>query len=204
MDLPHTSDSEALLPDSERGIAPAPPNFPCQEETQGTIAGVHGPNLFSQLPHLDFISFLAVVQSLYVPLLDFEPDVSDSPGKGAGGTHVLSLPKNKGIVFKSVPDESESTAHRMLLTEILVLRHPVLSRSPYIQRLLGITWQTKFHKMEFLRVLPVLVFEKSREGALWDFMIERREKGKRLSFLDRLRFCSNVAEAIRALHEQSK
>ncbi len=197
--------SEPSPPDSESGMELPERTPPSQRDlgpggnTVVTVQGTNG-SVFAKLPRCDFVSFLAVVQSLQVPFFDFEPDTSGSVRMGSR-TQVIRLGGRKGIVFKSEPDmKDEELANTALLCEILVLRHPVLSRHPNIHQLLGVAWQPKFHNTQFLRVLPLLVFEKSDYGSLWEFMIGNPRKSRTLSFLDRLRLCKDIGDGIAAMH----
>jgi hypothetical protein len=207
--LRNESSSEPLLHE-DSAVAPVellplsrqPQHGPAHHGT--TYITAHGQGSpFVNLPECDFVSFLAIVQSLHIPFFDFEPDTSDSVRMGSR-THVIHLRGNKGIVFKSEPDLPETLANQVLVSEILVLGHPVLSKHPNIQGLLGVAWQPKFFKDKFLRVVPHLVFEKSHHGSLWEFTVERHRKGEDLSFIDRLHLCSNIGDAVEAMHEFSR
>jgi hypothetical protein len=200
--------STPLLRDGEDGVELAEKS-PSRQRDVGpggnTIVTVQGANgsVFANLPPCDLVSFLAIVQSLKVPIFEFEPDTSNSIHMGSR-THVVHLTGRKGIVFKSEPDMKETLANKVLVSEILVLRHPILSQHPNIHRLLGVALQPKFHETKFLRVLPHLVFEKSDYGSLWEFMIGNPKRSRALSFLDRLRLCKDIGDGIVAMHSFSK
>lgn len=152
---------------SRNSDAAAIPNQP-QEAHRNTSITVYGRgSLLSDLIDCDFVSFLAIVQSLHVPLFEFKPVTSYSQKKGS---RIILPPPQLGVVFKSEPDlavKDVTLMNKTLLSEILVLQHPVLGQHPNIQQLLGVTWRPIFHETTFLRVLPYLVFERSTHDTLW-------------------------------------
>src|SRR5271154_3930657 len=125
-----------------------------------------------ELPY-DFINFLAVAQWRDVDFLPitWEPAL-DSVGAGATAEIRQSLINLQlSLAFKRVHLERLCPGHyrnaiRALISEALVLGHPVIRRHQNIIRLQGICWDVRPDN-----VWPVLVFKKSQYGDLKRFMM---------------------------------
>jgi len=166
--------------------------------------------LWPQMPSCDFVTFLAIIQSLGVAILHFEPNLSKNSRRG-DRVKVVHLRGGKGMVFKSEfrnQHISESDANRKLLPEIMVLGNPRLNKHPNMHEMLGVTLQPVFDpprpgmSAAQCAVVPHLVFAECKYGSLWDFVTRSRKRP--LSLLQKLRLCSNIAEAVKAMHKLSK
>lgn len=156
-----------------------------------------------ELPY-DFIGFLALVQWREVDVLPitWQPALDSV---GAGGTAEIRqslFNLQLSFAFKRIHLErlcpcDYRNAFRTLISEVLVLGHPVIRRHPNIIRLQGICWDVRPDK-----VWPVLVFKKSQYGDLKRFMTS--EPGEQMGIKDRLKLCRDIAAAILSMHSCRK
>ncbi|KAL9579127.1 MAG: hypothetical protein Q9212_005289 [Teloschistes hypoglaucus] len=159
----------------------------------------------SMNPHNDLISFLAVAQFYEIDIIS----VSWEKGRGQTGSgatsniwqssHSRSVDfafKRTKLAEKSLIDkQDEERAFNAFVSEISVLRHPLIEHHQNIVNLEGISWDVPARSE---RVWPVLILEKSQLGDLESFM--RSEQGRATTMHQRLGFCSDVANALIALH----
>ena len=177
-----------------------------------------------QLARCDLITFLGVAQKLGLEFLPitWQPAL-DSVGQGATAeireaivTTKFSFAFKRPISrFSFDSEESENPLLRCLIDEISILSHPLIRKHPNIVDLEGICWEIIAEKgMRISRevpigfsaggqgIRPVLVFQKSKHGDLYDFMVQGQ--GKNLDFSSRIDICIDVARAVSEMHSQSR
>jgi len=81
-----------------------------------------------------------------------------------------------------------------IIREMMILRHPSIQQHPNIVELQGICWDIPYDE----KVWPVLVFEKSQYGDLYEFA--KRDVGRQLAFSERLRLCLDIGTAVADMH----
>ena len=159
----------------------------------------------SMNPHNDFISFLAIAQHYEI---DFA-SVTWEKGRGQVGLGATSeiwqssASRRVDFAFKRtklaerspIDSQNEERAFNALVSEISVLRHPLIQHHQNIVNLEGICWEIP---PQSERVWPVLILEKAQLGDLESFMLS--EEGRATTMHERLGLCSDVANAIIALH----
>ncbi len=166
----------------------------------------------------DLTTFLGVAQQYGIDFLPitWQPAL-DQIGRGATA-EIRQNPMNlqtsfafKRPLFMSSfdIDEFESRILPSLIAEISILGSPTIRRHANIIHLEGICWevlskegQNVSRKEPILKseggIVPVLVFEKTKHGDLHRFMAHGA--GGQLSFLERLRLCSEIAKAVAEMH----
>lgn len=159
----------------------------------------------SMNPHNDCISFLAVAQYYEVDFVFMTWETGR--GKvGSGATSEIwqsSVSRRIDFAFKrtklaersSTDSQDEEKAYNAMVSEISVLRHPLIQHHQNIVNLEGICWEIPAQSE---KVWPVLLLEKAQLGDLESFMLSA--EGKAMTMHERLGICSDVANAIIALH----
>jgi hypothetical protein len=149
-----------------------------------------------------FIDILGIAQQyvLRILALTWTPEL-DIVGRGATAEiHEAFANAQIDLAFKRfIPtalEPGEEPSLELLVAELSVLA--VARWQLHILNLEGICFEVR----EDGRVWPVLVFQKSRYGDLYKFM--NRGAGKELSFIDRLKLCADIAEAIETMHSIGK
>jgi len=153
----------------------------------------------------DFITFLAVVQKLQIDILPITWQAVRQP-IGAGATGKINealINLHTSFAFKRVADrqkdeESKGRIFHVLINEIIVLGHTLIRKHPYIVELQGICWDVPSDD----KVWPVLVFEKSQYGDLYNFAT--LPVGRGLCISKRLKLCMDVGTAISDMHCNSR
>ncbi|KAI3323625.1 kinase-like domain-containing protein [Xylariaceae sp. AK1471] len=160
----------------------------------------------------NFITFLAMVQKLRVPLIRIMWEERRQP-LGRGGTSQVSegipMPHAR-YAFKrvAVNDKREKPMEeilRCLINEITIIWHLAARNHPNIIRLLGVCWEISpndqisagaslAHLANPDKIWPVLVFEKSDFADLYQFA--RSPIGRGLSIRERLSICLQIGNAI--------
>ena len=190
------SDNQSLLTETERGG---------QEITQ-----MHGVSKWNQSTklHCDFISFLAICQWRGIDILGITwQSALERVGRGATA-HIYQSQINPQIsfAFKSVTPSSsgsdEFTIFRTLMSEVLVLGHPVIRNHANIVTLVGICWDVATSGVGEDAVWPVLIYEKAECGDLTQFM--ESEVGRDLPFDQRLHLCIDIGTALMVMHSCCK
>ena len=170
---------------------------------------------------IDLITFLEVAQKLDVDFLPvtWQP-VLERIGSGATGEireSLLSL--NHSFAFKrAIPFAIDTIGKRILpflIAEISILSHHSVRNHPNINQLQGVCWEvysSNGDPQAFSRdrdidsttsgIIPVLVFEKTVHGDLYQFMTAG--EGRELSLSERLHLCTDIAQAIADMHSNSK
>ncbi|KAK2836994.1 hypothetical protein FQN49_006514 [Arthroderma sp. PD_2] len=148
----------------------------------------------------DFIMVLAAAQQLDIDFLPitWQPAL-DAVGEGGTAEIRQSLiDLQTSLAFKRLlrprsPTEREQT-YLALLSEVLILGHPVIRKHAHIVALMGLCWEIT-HENE---VWPVLVFEKSPYGDLLRFMDS--SEGKSMGSEKRIKLIVDVLLAIADMH----
>lgn len=186
--------------------------FECQARSATTHGSSSYPaqetdNILSTLPHYDLLSFLAITERLSnVRLYAFTPSYQHNGGltirAGASGiVHDQALSSGRGIIFKryrTTPHSSRRDVFKAIISEVMVLKHPVLARHPNIVDLDGITWDVEVERGQPPQVTPVLVLKRAEHGNLADFF--RTSQGQSSTLKRRLQLCIDVALALDAMH----
>ena len=186
------SDNQSLLKETERGD---------QE-----IAQLHSVSEWNQSTrlHCDFISLLAICQWRGLDILGITwKSGLERVGRGATAhIHQLQINPQTTFAFKSVTPSSfgsdEYTIFRTLMSELLVLGHPVIRDHANIVTLVGICWDITTSAIGEDTVWPVLVYEKAEYGDLSQFM--ESEVGRELSIDQRLKLCIDVGTALMVMY----
>lgn len=176
------------------------------------------------LDRCDLITFLGVAQKLRIQLLPvtWQPAL-DCIGQGATAEIREAIATiDFSFAFKRPPVRSyfnfEAFERRLLpclQDEISVLGLPRIRKHPNIIDLEGICWEIISEKgmrisreipADFIAgnqgIVPVLVFQKSKYGDLYHFMMQ--DGGKKLGFSDKIEICIDIARAIAEMHSQGR
>lgn len=158
---------------------------------------------------LDFISTIAVTQSLSVDLLPltWEPNAA---GLGLGATanvQQLPLDAERSFAFKTLKDanvierkrkgdqqQSIKSAYRVLINELLILANPKVREHSNTVELIGISFQI----MDSDRVWPAITMKRTTYGDLESFAVS--DEGKGTGIKCRLEICQDIADAVCHLH----
>ena len=145
----------------------------------------------------DLIAFLSIVQKYNV---DYLPIMWQHalPKLGQGGnamicqsTFITDMP----LAFKRFHvSEASGQDYLPLISEVLILKQPLIESHPNIVDLEGVCWEVK---PDTERAHPVLVFEK----ASWDLhQFMKVHDGMSMSIRERLKICAEIGSAIMVLH----
>ncbi|ETS86985.1 hypothetical protein PFICI_00813 [Pestalotiopsis fici W106-1] len=165
----------------------------------------------------NLITFLAAVQGLDLGIFSI-PWQSARRAIGDGGTSQISqasVNPETSIAFKRVSTHDklqldDGEILRRLLSEILVLGHPEVRDHPHILDLQGVSWDVSVKADEnnassasaaspsSSAVYPVLMFEMSRHGDLYNFA--KSPNGQVMTIAARLEFCFMIGTAIATMH----
>ncbi|KAI1428103.1 kinase-like domain-containing protein [Xylaria sp. FL1777] len=160
----------------------------------------------------NLMSFLAVVQKLRIPFLPVTWQCREAL-VGVGATSKINqalFDRNRSVVFKRVPekdklDEPVETIYRRFINEVMVLYHPSIQNHSNILSPIRICWDisprekpTDSRALNNVKteydVWPVLVFEKSSFGDLYQF--SSSQDARDLDIIDRLKICLDIGSAI--------
>ncbi|KAL8688110.1 MAG: hypothetical protein Q9224_004970 [Gallowayella concinna] len=158
--------------------------------------------------HQNLLSFLAIAQKYSVDFLPITWQSALEPF-GEGGTAKISqavVNIQMSLAFKRTKlstdsphststAENEHRVYRALISELMVLEHPIIKEHPNVLKLEGICWEISKTKPE---VVPVLVFEKAPLGDLESHLLS--ERGKRLNFTEKRNVCADIMQSIAILH----
>jgi serine/threonine protein kinase len=153
----------------------------------------------------DLITLLAAIQAANINILSMTWDSARQP-ISIGGTSYINeslINLQASFAFKCVREEHkiqkrESDIFRAITTEITVLTYPSIQTHPNIVKLEGVCWDIPSED----EVWPVLIFEKTEFGDLHNFLT--LPIGRSLSLPKRLHLCTNIATAIRHMHDSSR
>jgi serine/threonine protein kinase len=148
----------------------------------------------------DLITFLAVAQYMELDILQTTWPTRYLAKGGTSSIIMTSVNAQTGLVFKHVSNDirivqkeiSPADIFRIFINELLVLGHRGLQWHSGISRLQGICWDLRNDE-----VWPVLVFEKSEFGDLYEFLTS---VGRNLGTTERLALCTQISRAIADLH----
>ncbi|KAH8159551.1 hypothetical protein CIB48_g8708 [Xylaria polymorpha] len=160
----------------------------------------------------NLITFLVAVKKLRIRFLPVAWQTKEG-FIGAGGTSGINqalFNRNKSLAFKRVAekeklDEPIETIYQRLINEVMVLYHPAIRDHPNILGPLGICWDISLRKRQTnsrvgvnvaneYETWPVLVFEKSSLGDLYQFASS--QDARDLDIIDRLKICLDIGSAI--------
>lgn len=160
----------------------------------------------------NLITFLAAVQKLRIPFLPVTWQTKEAV-VGAGGTSRINqalFDRDRSMVFKHVAekdklDEPVEAIYRRLINEVMVLYHHAIRDHSNILGPLGICWDISTRKKQTnsravpnvvnkYEVWPVLVFEKSSFGDLYQF--SSSQDARDMDVIDRLKVCLDIGAAI--------
>jgi hypothetical protein len=152
-----------------------------------------------------FIAFLALAQRLEIPFLPITwQALLDDLGEG-GQARVSQASANAqtSFAFKRFGDDStgnvdEDTPLQAVVNEMIMLSHHAIRDHPYVVTLEGICWDIPGDGDQ---VWPVLVFEKSIYGDLFEFV--KSGHGSSLSIQEKLKLCTDIGISIRDMHSNS-
>jgi serine/threonine protein kinase len=157
----------------------------------------------------EFITFLAVIQKFGIEILPITWQAMRQPiGIGATGRiNEALINLHTSFAFKCVADRqkennSEERIIQAIISEVIVLSHPSIRNHPNIVELQGICWDVVSGDKGNNKVWPVLVFEKSQYGDLYNFAM--LPVGRELGFLERLKLCADIGTAISDMHVSSR
>jgi len=146
-----------------------------------------------------FIALLALAQRLDIPFLPITwQALLDNLGEG-GQARISQAMANVQTSFgfkrfRNDPTSNidENTPFQAVINEMIVLSHHAIRDHPYVVTLEGLCWDISADGDE---VWPVLVFEKSIHGDLFEFV--KAGCGSSLSIQEKLKLCTDIGIAIR-------
>ncbi len=176
------------------------------EGTNQEFALTHGLLRWNQSMelHCDFMSFLAICQWREIDILGITwQSALNRIGSGATAhIHQSEINPQTSFAFKRITlstfGSDEQSIFRALISEVLVLGHPVVRGHANIVKLMGVCWDIAGNDDGAYTVWPVLVYEKAECGDLCQFM--ESETGKGLSFDQRLELCIDIGTALMVMH----
>lgn len=150
---------------------------------------------------IGLVDFLSVAQQQNVYFMPVGPQASlGALGRGISGLVTQSTADAMtSFAFKQFTpsdfDDEDFVDHvfSSLITEILVMQHEPIKRSPHIVDLVGVCWDIDVRSK---KVWPVVVTHKANCGDLESFLFENRDIAPELKF----QICANIAEAAELLH----
>jgi hypothetical protein len=165
------------------------------------------PTTVAEPSKFNFLSFLATAQALRIEFLPLSWD----KGRGiigAGGTSTIQqalVNIDTSFAFKAYhrqhktdkQNKTEEQVFRTIMNEITVLSQKFVREHANIAQLQGICWEISTDD----RPWPILVFEKSHLGDLYDFATHG---GRNMGTGERVRLCLDVGIAIMDMHTNSK
>lgn len=154
----------------------------------------------------NFLSFLATAQALRIEFLPITWDIGGDDF-GIGATAVLEqalVTVDTSFAFKTfrerslAENRSERDTFQILIHEIIMLSQSFMRQHTNIAQLQGICFEIS---PDDDKPWPVLVFEKSHLGDLWNF---RKRTGRNLTVGERLGICADITRVVIAMHANSK
>lgn len=154
----------------------------------------------------DFISFLATAQALNFQFLPITWEAARQD-IGFGGTSRINEARQTleiSLAFKRIHEDSkknkrEEQIFQFLTNELTVLGHKLIREHPNIGQLQGLCWDIS---ADDDIPWPVLVFEKSHFGDLYNFASS--PIGREMSIGERLKLCVDIGTAITDMHSASE
>ena len=127
-------------------------------------------------------------------------------GIGQGGQATISqalATVQIRVAFKRFRDNltgnsDDDKPFQAIVKEIIMLSHHAIRDHPYVATLEGICWDIPGDGNQ---IWPVLIFEKTEFGDLYDFA--KTGRGSALSTQEKLGLCTDIGIAIRDMHTNS-
>lgn len=156
----------------------------------------------AQYSNYGFITVLALAQRLGIPFLPMIWQASRGDLGRGGQSRVSQAFANldTSFAFKRSVSIDEDSPFQAIVSEMIMLKQYEIDNHPYILTLEGICWEILGDDNQ-LQVWPVLVFEKSIHGDLFEFA--KAGCGSSLSVQDKLKLCTDIGIAIRDMHLNS-
>jgi serine/threonine protein kinase len=152
-----------------------------------------------------FIALLALAQRLNIPFLPitWQALLGDLGKGGQARVNQALVNVQTSFAFKRFRDDStgnieEDAPFQAVINEMIMLSHHAIQEHPYVVTLEGICWDIPGDSD---RVWPVLVFEKSIHGDLFQFV--KAGRGSALSTQEKLKLCTDIGIAVRDMHSNS-
>lgn len=161
-------------------------------------------NVISRLPHYDLLTFLAICENIpSLHIFTFMPKFNATGVRHGLSGQVYRFSRQTGptgIALKRFQTSGTETkaAFEALISEIMVLGHPVFKNHPNLLQLGGITWDVNVQDKELISVMPVLVFKRSVHGSLRDRMT--CPDSLKPTTMQKLQLCVDIGRALKALH----
>ncbi|KAI1284233.1 TPR-like protein [Xylaria sp. FL0933] len=148
------------------------------------------------------LSFLATAQTLGVTILPITWEAARQD-VGSGGTskiHESLANLRTSLAFKRIheiskQEKTDSELFRILANEVTILSHPIVREHENIAQLQGICWDIS---PDDGKPWPVLVFEKSQFGDLYDFA--SLPVGRDMDVSNRIKLCVDIGTALLDMH----
>ena len=155
---------------------------------------------------VDFITVLAVAQKYAIDILPLTWQVVEAAKVGEGGTSTINerlVDLKTSFAFKCIKDQEkrnkpESDLLHMVAKEVAAFGNPRIRDHPHVAQLQGLCWDIS----NLGQIWPVLVFEKSKLGDLYQYLSS--DAGKEVDSYQRLKLCVDVGLAIDDLHSIGK
>ncbi|KAF7552666.1 hypothetical protein G7Z17_g4180 [Cylindrodendrum hubeiense] len=157
----------------------------------------------------NFWAFISLCQAREVDFfpITWSAGLGETGRGGQGSVYQSDLTSSLGLVFKRwkwaatggstlrfpIDDEALEKMYRGLMAEILILTEPAIRECPYIIAVEGVCWE----RIRLTDFTPVLVFERASFGDLAGYV---SNYGNKLSLIDRLRLCAQIARGLLVLH----
>jgi len=176
--------------------SPKNPAFTVSAQPQGTL---HSDS--KQGGKYDILRLLAVTRDLNISILPIQQqNWLGAIGRGRSATVNQAFANvETSFAFKCFQDtEQEEVAYKAAIQEMSVLGLPLLLEQPNIVQLQGVSFEVTRDE----NVRPMLVYEKSKHGNLFEFA--GSPAGKELGLPERRAICKDIGSAIIFMHSCSK
>ena len=169
--------------------------------------------------HETVLSFLSYIKSEGIAILppaipeiryglgqggSFQVNGAEMPREYNDPLTKVSIPKGKIVAFKRPllsPEMEDPTADRIrvLLNDLIYMRHPPLAAHPNVVDLLGIGFEAEIPST-INNAVPVSILECAELGNLAEVLETARKEDRVLSFDDKMSFCLDVLYGLEILH----
>jgi hypothetical protein len=165
--------------------------------TQNTLAG-------DESSHQGLLRVLAIATALRVNILPltWQPALEELGEGGMGLVNQSSLNADISFAYKRFNpknDRFRDLQYEAMISEIVALSCPGISRHPNITALEGLCWEVQRSSGE---VLPVLVLQKAECGDLRRF--STMPDAATLGINARMAYCGEMAKALKILHQRGE
>ena len=168
------------------------------DSLQGSYSSQSVRQISRRDPHDDFLAFFSIAQKYNVDFISttWQPGFGLLGEGGYGKVNQSLVNLQFSFAFKRIRQSyKHNETFKEAITELSILCQPFIRDHPNIIKLEGICWEVN---PDADRILPVLLFEKSREGDLRHFL---GSEGRGLSVTAKLSLCADIAEALICLHD---